>query len=494
MNLFLCLIVLDHIPTPADTIAHLKLLRAFAELKVRITKGDNVSQQATKTWQVFVTNSTRRFIIFITALKEFLDLKPSSVHDEKSRYNKYDFEEKKAIDVLDSLLPHWMLSCFYDNFVRSDFLIFAKFPLPLLKINEAIDNKIFEFKPKHAFVYKYLDIISSFTSEPQDLIYEFKSFSMFEPLVSISCPSCHQVIIENAPHTNDKATGFADPTFSQKINYGKCRCQFDDIIIHSELRKRQLAADVNSSAPLPGLYKYFSNFISDKYFRDRNPEKINDFIKKEVARFAIQNLSSKNLEDSIQGALQRDKYKNHLVGCVLRQGRFVEKITEIDWLHSPALKEGVAESIIRYSRFFKMLTLYDNQRMLVPTLDIDLVWHTHQLSLHSYFSDCLRTERESVIDHDDKVEEDRLDDCFDKTAKSYKYLFKQDYSICYCWYCVLSRGNSQSKISSIFGKKKSKDDNIKPSPLFMNSLGITHISIHNSIILPNTYSEVKTIC
>ena len=43
--------------------------------------------------------------------------------------------------------------------------------------------------------------------------------------------------------------------------------------------------------------------------------------------------------------------------------------------------------------------------ILVPTLDIDLLWHTHQLSMYGYFRDCRTSPCHYVIDHDDKIDE-----------------------------------------------------------------------------------------
>ncbi|KAF8582970.1 hypothetical protein K439DRAFT_1285906, partial [Ramaria rubella] len=44
------------------------------------------------------------------------------------------------------------------------------------------------------------------------------------------------------------------------------------------------------------------------------------------------------------------------------------------------------------------------KEFLVPTLDIDLGWHTHQLSGARYMSDTVRHVGR-YVDHDDKIEE-----------------------------------------------------------------------------------------
>ena len=67
--------------------------------------------------------------------------------------------------------------------------------------------------------------------------------------------------------------------------------------------------------------------------------------------------------------------------------------------------------------------------MLVPTLDIDLMWHTHQLWNYGYFKDCLESPCHTGIDHDDTVDENKLDDGYEYTCKMYRKLFKQEYSV-----------------------------------------------------------------
>ena len=135
-----------------------------------------------------------------------------------------------------------------------------------------------------------------------------------------------------------------------------------------------------------------------------------------------------------------------LVGCVLRQESFV-KMNTINWVHSTTAQEKLETSLVRYQRFFRMLTDKNLKRMLVPTLDIDLMWHTHQLWMYGYFHDCLNSPCHSAIDHNDKIEEAKLDNGFEYTSKAYKK-FKEDYSICYCQYCSELRATKREKLKA----------------------------------------------
>ena len=59
------------------------------------------------------------------------------------------------------------------------------------------------------------------------------------------------------------------------------------------------------------------------------------------------------------------------------------------------------------------------QIFLVPTLDIDLAWHTHQLLGPVYASDTTRL-LGAVLDHNDAAGDGKVDDGLKRTAKLWK--------------------------------------------------------------------------
>ena len=122
-----------------------------------------------------------------------------------------------------------------------------------------------------------------------------------------------------------------------------------------------------------------------------------------------------------------------LVGAVIRQASFVEKMHNIDWLHSPALPSTMRRLIVKYERFVGIMASHDCD-MAVPTLDVDLAWHTHQLSPYNYMMYTVTTTKQ-FVDHDDKVAETTLNDSFEWTSKRYQKLYGEPYSECTCWYC-----------------------------------------------------------
>jgi len=88
---------------------------------------------------------------------------------------------------------------------------------------------------------------------------------------------------------------------------------------------------------------------------------------------------------------------------ILRQTTFTSKIFALGWLDPSNPNPPLVQSITRYHNFLHLLAKFQRQ-FLVPTLDIDLGWHTHQLSGGAYMSDTKRCVGRHV-DHDDKVEE-----------------------------------------------------------------------------------------
>lgn len=159
-----------------------------------------------------------------------------------------------------------------------------------------------------------------------------------------------------------------------------------------------------------------------------------------------------------------------LVACVSRQERFIAKMIEFKWLFSPFIGLTIDESIERYHNFFQLMRSSDHP--IVPTLDIDLVWHTHQLSQPQYFEYSGRVTGH-VVDHSDKIEEGRLSFSFEKTCKLYRQKFKKDYSICLCWYCSFNR----KKLKSKFSRSKSG----RPKVHNEKNISIGHISAHNAV-------------
>jgi Glycine-rich domain-containing protein-like len=111
-----------------------------------------------------------------------------------------------------------------------------------------------------------------------------------------------------------------------------------------------------------------------------------------------------------------------LVNASLRQKVFSEKITGeqiVNWrLTNP-------DSIVRYNQFMALIKQGVSQ--VVPTLDIDLYWHTHQLSPRLYRLWCIENVGREVIHNDDVVSGD-LELQFRETSLAWVNLFHTAYT------------------------------------------------------------------
>jgi hypothetical protein len=140
-----------------------------------------------------------------------------------------------------------------------------------------------------------------------------------------------------------------------------------------------------------------------------------------------------------------------LVGAVIRQGVFIEKMHYFDWIHSPAVEHTISCAIDRYAGFFNVMQ-QNPGKTAVPTFDVDLIWHTQQLTPTKYYSFSLKHCNGVFIDHDDKIVEDVLNNSFEWTCDQFRTLTGNEYDKCLCWCCALLE--SDKKASSRAPNKK----------------------------------------
>lgn len=187
------------------------------------------------------------------------------------------------------------------------------------------------------------------------------------------------------------------------------------------------------------------------------------------------------------------QFSMDLSAAVIRQGMFVDKMHHLDWLHSPNALDICKRILVKYDRFFQIVASSTGQ-IAVPTLDVDLGWHTHQLSPQAYFLYSLKQTSKNkgtprFVDHDDKIGQETLNESFEWTSKEYVKRFGEVYSECTCWYCEAIRARNVSTVSRLFGD----DKNEKAADRFYESgqanlcppENSAHISTHNSV--PENY-------
>ncbi|OJJ72420.1 hypothetical protein ASPBRDRAFT_175492 [Aspergillus brasiliensis CBS 101740] len=109
-----------------------------------------------------------------------------------------------------------------------------------------------------------------------------------------------------------------------------------------------------------------------------------------------------------------------LLHNVLRQVNFIDQMHDCLWILHPDAEEILESARKRYNNFVELFRLHPGV-MLVPTLDIDLVWHTHLCSAARYRVFIMeRVGR--FINHDDKLGKGTLDDGFERTKELYEEL------------------------------------------------------------------------
>ncbi|KAI0050300.1 hypothetical protein FA95DRAFT_1603654 [Auriscalpium vulgare] len=177
-----------------------------------------------------------------------------------------------------------------------------------------------------------------------------------------------------------------------------------------------------------------------------------------------------------------------LVGAVLRQGSFVKKMkdlhwTEADYFENPDDELALHHANVRYHAFLDLMSSSPSS-FLVPTLDIDLAWHTHQLTGPRYQANC-KAYVKRYVNHDDKVEETHLANAFDLTCRAWFDRFKVQYMQCGCPLPGDTIGQKLSRLVSHAGSRYYPQAALAPPPELPELLAASHPSDHNSVAVPD---------
>jgi hypothetical protein len=129
-----------------------------------------------------------------------------------------------------------------------------------------------------------------------------------------------------------------------------------------------------------------------------------------------------------EGVKKNEEEKNvsgfDLLGSTERQATFLWQVSGPRFSDPSFIKQGVEE----YYKFLDLRNHAPNQ-VIVPTIQIDLMWHTHILaSLRSYNQDChaiMKTE----FNHDDALNDNKLDEYFHATKRLWKKHYGEDYFV-----------------------------------------------------------------
>ncbi|KAM0425122.1 hypothetical protein ACHAPT_009682 [Fusarium lateritium] len=136
---------------------------------------------------------------------------------------------------------------------------------------------------------------------------------------------------------------------------------------------------------------------------------------------------------SLETPKDQSKLAKSLSANVERQRVFVDKMHAHIWIRSPGLGGTMRRAVERYENFLELFQLYPG-KMLMPSLDVDLVWHTNQLSAAGYKA-TMESRCGRFINHDDKIGKPTLKSGMSDTESLYRVHFGQEYSVCLCWEC-----------------------------------------------------------
>ncbi|KDQ63956.1 hypothetical protein JAAARDRAFT_74847 [Jaapia argillacea MUCL 33604] len=215
--------------------------------------------------------------------------------------------------------------------------------------------------------------------------------------------------------------------------------------------------------------------------------------RKDLAMQAVEDglgLAAGDLSNRIMSAYSDNRpFSVELVGAVLRQSYFVAKMQDLGWTgpaYFASQEDAVVlqHAVVRYHAFLDLIS-HSPKTCFVPTLDIDLVWHTHQLLVGEYWKDCM----EGVgrfVDHDDKVEEHKLSNAFDNTCLAWKSRFNVAYAHCGC---PIPGDTIGQKLSHLRSSSGFAENILLPPMDDTSACSASHPSDHNAIYSSATSAD-----
>ncbi|KAF8317035.1 uncharacterized protein EI90DRAFT_2943755 [Cantharellus anzutake] len=480
----------------ADLQDHLRLLGAF-DLLQNLVRSANPSD-SDDAWIVYLARAVYRFEKWILA-------------------NPSDRSGPETLPPLDVLMV-WHSYClnprnYYEDGVRSIPAIRHTPKFPLAQAANAIDAETLlplPVLPSSARSESWTQL----TNMPFDLVHT----TGIDEVVAIPCPACPTANLMSVPWVTKDKSGYAQADFRTLCPH--CRIAFN----RESMCVRKFCNDVVKVRDDPDhqflaytiLFVCPSTRLNDVlFFRGTLLSPITGAISAaDSKRVVPRQIGSKViwLTGSTSECTLRHVgspcrmmrvlscYENptpfsiELSGAVIRQGAFVKKMVGLEWTrpghfdvgHQHRAVHVLVRSIARYHAFVDLLS--SALMFFVPTIDIDLTWHTHQLDCRKYRSDTLALLGRTP-DHDDKVEEGALSSAYDITARAWGARFGVPYSVCGCT-PLTSTNRLMNKVSRILGGKKSQDKPIQNTrPDLVSTLDddadATHPSEHNSVVIPN---------
>lgn len=504
---------------PSDLEAHLVLLGAFHRLKEEVLslKGikADIPMEPEERWAVFLQRAVYRFEQWAIRMIGG----EGQEEEESSKPRTLEPNEVPPLDVL--MVWHtYMLNprTYHEDCIRKLPGLLRIGSLPLVQLASSIDQ---ETLLPHPASEGRVSAFSSFTEQP----FEPPINTTSEETVTVFCPSCSQP--NTIPWITYKGDGYAQRAFGCACSH--CKFEFNKETLG--MRKffedfQRFMMDTSRNFMANTVLDYqtglaanpdMSNLLCLQYLRLRegmNPIRPESLGKQIGWTF-------KALEAYCRTGLMARRDKPHmgtprqlsiliapyrspglasldLASAVMRQMGFIDKMVNLGFTEPGRWEDDndtLTRCVVRYHHFLDLMAAMPG-KFAVPTLDIDLAWHTHQLLCDSYRK--LRNIIGIVPDHDDKVGQGALSTAYDKTAEAWKELYGVPYSVCGCIPVInsldIEDGGSSSGFSLFSKKGKSKAEapekpvtNPRPDLISASNdaAGQTHASDHDSVAIIN---------
>ncbi|KAK4695148.1 hypothetical protein P7C70_g8608, partial [Phenoliferia sp. Uapishka_3] len=473
---------------------HLHLLGAFAQLRQVVeagSEGITARLDPAARWSVFVSIAVHRFETYIEKCITGgcrPDIPPLDVALVWHSY---------------ALNPR----CYREDGMRCHPMLLELGGFPLSDIANTIDSISFDYTPSASQVTKW----------------EAATQMVFDSLASLRGASVRQITdpftleVLFVPFVNDSGSGYAQQGFEVASSSSGRKITHEVLGIAKLVRDIQmcqsspdgsLAGTVFSAseAKSPTMsrlrtVRVKTLLLSGKAFAETDTQKSGDLLewsmegarKKLLAQFRGRGVMA--LNGILSAYTTGETFSLDLVTAVLRQGTFVQKMVDLGWTIPNRFEVAGEESTVlqraacRYSAFVDLISSSPST-FFVPTLDIDLAWHTHQLLSDKYRDDCFAL-LGRFVDHNDRVEEGALSTAYDVTSLAWKSRYNVPYSICGC---PLPDDKIASKLMSKLGFSSSKPS--APTALLGSTSSptdcdATHASSHNSVQLIDSPSTNK---
>ncbi|KAG6369623.1 hypothetical protein JVT61DRAFT_14192 [Boletus reticuloceps] len=440
--------------SPEHVKGHIRLLRAFYNLRITVEdcKDRRIPEYAAKMdkdtrWRWFVHLAVERFERWVKSL-------------ESVPLEKFVTGHIPPVDVWMVWHAYLLSPCWYAEDCERLAMLQQLRLLNMIVVGSINIGKVVQLKPSNT----RMEAWQKQTGTPFN---PFEATTAAESrLKELECPRCRTMVY--VPFANDNGTGFAEEKFSVTCPLPGCmlRITHDNLAVAKFVRDLAEGDETREHFVAGSLFcpsgkrdARHAKVIRDQllrsaYFSGLGPLTDNErLVRLDRVREVKESIgySLERLREAIMTSLRNcpaasvtrvlsaytdgSPFSINLVDAVLRQCHFTQRMDELGWLKSGTFRQPdkrviLEHSVMRYHAFLDLMTAYPSP-MLVPTLDIDLVWHTHQLMASRYSVDChMYVGR--LVDHDLSVTESRFSSTLEETCRAWQMRFQVSYLQCGC--------------------------------------------------------------